>query len=161
LFVPTVVGCADANSSDGVQLGKRVPPFTLKTSTNEKLTDRSLQGQVVLLNFWSTTCGPCVKEIPELQKLEDASHATIVGIALEGTGWQTVKPFLQRHRITFRVALGDEDLFDRFGGVGIPYSLLLDPAMRVVKIYRGPVTYEALEADIQSLKAGLQVEENR
>src|SRR5262249_49428373 len=76
------------------------------------------------------------------------------GIALEGTDWQPVKSFLKRHHITYRVALGDENLFDRFGGVGIPYSLLLDRSMRGGKVYRGPVDREVLENGIRALGAG-------
>jgi thiol-disulfide isomerase/thioredoxin len=146
-------GCG-GGKSEGVKVGSRVPSFSLTTSANEKLTDRSLQGRVVLLNFWSTSCEPCVKEIPELQKLEESDRATVVGIALEDAGWQAVKPFLERHHVTYRVALGDEDLFGRFGGIGIPYSLLLDRSMRVVKIYRGPVTRDALLTDIAALTPG-------
>jgi thiol-disulfide isomerase/thioredoxin len=147
-------GCGDDKGPDHVTMGGRVPRFSLTTAANEKLTDRSLEGRIVFLNFWSTSCGPCIKEIPELQKLEESDKATVVGIAVEGTGWQTVKPFLKRHNVTYRVALGDEDLFERFGGVGIPYSLLLDRSMRVVKVYRGPVTREELEKDIRSMEAG-------
>src|SRR5262249_44788556 len=142
-------GCARDGGEEGVAVGRRVPSFSLTTAANEHVTDRSLEGNVVLLTFWSTGCGPCVKEIPELQKLEESKKATVVGIALEGDGWQAVKPFLKRHHVTYRVALGDEELFGRFGGVGIPYSLLLDRSMRVVKVYRGPVAREALEEDIR------------
>jgi thiol-disulfide isomerase/thioredoxin len=154
-FTLAGAGCADAGGSEGVKVGRRVPAFSLVTSANEKVTDSSLEGRFVLLNFWSTSCGPCREEMPDLQKLEESARATVVGIALDGGGWQAVKPFLERHGITYRVALGDEDLFERFGGVGIPYSLLLDRSMRVVKVYRGSVTREALEKDIRSLGGGV------
>jgi thiol-disulfide isomerase/thioredoxin len=147
-------GCGDQKGSARVTVGSRVPGFSLTTATNEKVTDHSLEGRIVLLNFWSTSCVPCIKEMPDLQQLEESNKATVVGIALEGTDWQPVKSFLKRHQITYRVALGDEDLFDRFGGVGIPYSLLLDRSMRVVKVYRGPVTREVLENDIRALESG-------
>jgi thiol-disulfide isomerase/thioredoxin len=147
-------GCGGAKVAEPVTVGSRVPGFSLTTTTSEKVTDHSLEGRIVLLNFWSTSCVPCIKEMPDLQQLEESNKATVIGIALEGADWQPVKSFLKRHQITYRVALGDENLFDRFGGVGIPYSLLLDRSMRVVKVYRGPVTREALENDIRALEAG-------
>src|SRR2546423_1334238 len=119
-------GCGDPKGSAGVTVGSRGPTFSLTTATNEKVTDQSPEGRIVLLNFWNTSCSPCIKEIPDLQQLEESNKATVIGIALEGTDWQPVKSFLKRHPITYRIALGNEDLFDRFGGVGIPYSLLLD-----------------------------------
>jgi thiol-disulfide isomerase/thioredoxin len=151
-------GCGDQKGVGRVTVGSRVPGFSLTTATNEKVTDRSLEGRVVLLNFWSTSCVSCIKEMPDLQQLEESNKATVVGIALEGADWQPVKSFLKRHPVTYRVALGDEDLFERFGGVAIPYSLLLDRSMRVVKVYRGPVTQDVLANDIQALEAGRERE---
>jgi thiol-disulfide isomerase/thioredoxin len=148
------VGCAGERGAEGVKVGSRVPSFSLTTATRETITDRSLEGRVVLLHFWSPGCGPCVREMPDLQKLEESEAATVVGVALEESGWRSVKPFLKRHHVTYRVALGDEEMFDRFGGIGIPYSLLLDRSMRVVKVYRGPVTREALEEDIRAIGSG-------
>ena len=52
------------------------------------------------------------------------------------------------------VALGDEALFEKFGGVGIPYTVVLDRSQRVVKVYRGAVTREALESDIRAIGPG-------
>jgi thiol-disulfide isomerase/thioredoxin len=147
-------GCVEEKGAEGVKVGGRAPSFSLTTATDETVTDRSLEGRIVLLNFWSTGCGPCAGEMPDLQALEDSNKATVVGIALDEDGWQAVKPFLKSRHITYRVALGDEDLFERCGGVGIPYSLLLDRSMRVVKVYRGAVTRETLEQDIRAIKTG-------
>ena len=148
-------GCVGDVAPDGVQVGGRVPSFAVRTAANENVTDTSLRGRIVVLNFWSTTCAPCVRELPELQQVEDSSEATVVGIALDEGGWEAVRPFVERHHITYRVALGDEALFERFGGVGIPYTVVLDRSQRVVKVYRGPVTREALENDIRAIGAGV------
>jgi hypothetical protein len=78
----------------------------------------------------------------------------VIGIALDDEGWKVVKPFLERHRLTYRVALGDESLFQRFDGSSIPYTLVLDRSQRVVKVYRKPVTSEMLETDIRSITEG-------
>jgi cytochrome c biogenesis protein CcmG/thiol:disulfide interchange protein DsbE len=140
--------------SEGIRVGSRVPSFSLKTSTSESVTNRTLEGQIVILNFWSTTCRSCVTEIPEFQQVEESAKATVIGIALDDDGWKTVKPFLDRHQITYRVALGDESLFQRFDGSSIPYTLVLDRSQRVVKVYRKPVTREMLENDIRSIAEG-------
>jgi len=58
------------------KLGKPAPDFTLtvldgpgKTKT---ITKAELAGKVVLIDFWATWCGPCLKELPEIQKLVEA-----------------------------------------------------------------------------------------
>ena len=76
----------------------------------------------------------------------------MVGIALDENGLETVKPFVDAHKINYTVAVGTQDLFQQFNGVGIPYTLVLDPSQRIVKIYRGPTNRESLEADLKTIK---------
>jgi hypothetical protein len=64
---------------------------------------------------------------------------------------ETVKPFVDAHKINYTVAVGTQDLFQQFNGVGIPYTLVLDPSQRIVKIYRGPTNRESLEADLKTI----------
>jgi hypothetical protein len=52
------------------------------------------------------------------------------------------------------VLVGNEEVFQRFNGLGIPYTLLLDPSQRIVKIYRGPTTMAALEQDLKAIGQG-------
>jgi peroxiredoxin len=145
------LGCAAEGGPEGIKVGSRVPDFSVKTADNETVTRRSLEGQIVILNFWSTSCAPCVREMPELQEVQKSSQATVIGIALDAGGWRTVKPFINRHSVSYRIALGDEELFQRFDGIGVPYTLLLDRSQRIVRIYRGPVTREILDKDIRSI----------
>jgi hypothetical protein len=94
-------------------------------------------------------------EIPELKDLAANSKVKIVGIALDEKGLETVKPFAEAHRINYTVAVGDQDMFQQFNGVGIPYTLVLDPSQRIVKIYRGPTNRESLEADLKTIQQNL------
>ena len=49
-----------------VVVGQAAPPFSARTFTNEKVTLDQLKGQVVIVNFWATWCGPCKIELPLL-----------------------------------------------------------------------------------------------
>lgn len=118
------------------------------------MTNSSLEGDIVVLNFWATWCAPCLKEIPDLNEVAANSKAKVVGIALDEDGMKAVKPFVDRFRINYTVLLGDQDLFQRFNGFGIPYTLVLDRSQRVVKIYRGPTTRELLEQDLKAISQG-------
>lgn len=154
IFLSNCGGAADMDEGE-VAIGSRAPSFSLKSLDGTTVTSRSLEGNVVVLNFWATWCAPCAQEIPELKQVAASSGAKVIGIALDEDGPLTIKPFVERHGLgeikNFTVLLGDQDLFQRFNGLGIPYTLVLDRSQRVVKIYRGPVTREALEKDLSTI----------
>jgi len=145
-------GCGrGAEGSGSIALGNRAPEFSLKSLEGATVTSSSLEGDIVVLNFWATWCGPCMKEIPDLKEVAASSKAKVVGIALDEEGLKAVKPFVDRYGLNYTVLLGNQDLFQRFNGFGIPYTLVLDRSQRVVKIYRGPTTKEVLEQALMAI----------
>ena len=64
-----------------------VQDFTLQTPQGDSLKLSSLRGRVVVLNIWSTTCQPCLEEIPDLNSLHgflSPDGLTVVGLATDG-----------------------------------------------------------------------------
>lgn len=145
-------GSAQAVKPEDVIVGNTIPDFSVTSLEGKTINKDSLKGQVVVLNFWASWCTPCMAEIPELKELAASSNAKVVGIALDENGLATVKPFVEAHQINYTVALGSQELFQEFNGVGIPYTLVLDPSQQIVKIYRGPTSRESLEADLRTIK---------
>jgi thiol-disulfide isomerase/thioredoxin len=157
LLLLAVLGCGNF-AEKSPQVGGEAPRFSFTAADGSVVSNDTLRGHVVLLTFWSTTCVPCVREIPHLQKLEDAKLARVIGIALDPGGWKVVRPFIEKHRIGYPkqrigypIVIGDEEVFQRFEGYHLPHSLLLDRSHRVVKIYRGAVSHEVVERDIKAI----------
>ena len=148
-------GNAQATNPEDVVVGNTVPDFSVTSLEGNTINKDSLKGEVVVLNFWASWCTPCMAEIPELKELAANSKAKVIGIALDENGLETVKPFAEAHKINYTVAVGSQDLFQQFNGVGIPYTLVLDPTQRIVKIYRGPTDRESLEADLKTIQQKL------
>lgn len=148
-------GSAQAVNPEDVVVGKTIPDFSLTSLEGKTVNKNSLKGEVVVLNFWASWCTPCMSEIPELKELAANSKAKVVGIALDENGLETVKPFVEAHEINYTIAVGTQELFQQFNGVGIPYTLVLDPSQRIVKIYRGPTDRESLEADLKTINDSL------
>lgn len=152
-------GCAGGEEPGEVAVGRRPPSFSLTSLDGSTVTNRSLEGSVVVLNFWATWCATCASELPDLKQVAADSGAKVVGIALDEGGADTVKSFADSHGISeiknFTVLLGDQELFQRYDGAGIPYTLVLDRSQRIVKIYRGPVTKEMLEKDLKAAEQGV------
>ncbi len=87
--VDTLLGGAEEAPANNSKVGKPAPDFTLtlldgpgKTKT---ITKAELAGKVVVIDFWATWCGPCLMELPEIQKLIDSYANTkkdVVVVAL-------------------------------------------------------------------------------
>ncbi|MEO6364603.1 MAG: TlpA family protein disulfide reductase [Luteimonas sp.] len=101
-------------------------------------------GRPLLVNLWATWCGPCIREMPELQRFsveQAANGVQVVGIALDET--EAVRGFLARTRVTYPVLLdqpGPTDAGVRLGnpkGV-LPYSILISADGRLLKQRIGP-----------------------
>lgn len=153
----TAIGCSSAGDSpsENVVVGNNAPDFALTSLDGTTVKGQALKGYIVVLNFWATWCQPCMTEIPELKEFAATSGAKVIGIALDQEGRQAVEPFVAQHKINYTVLLGDEDVFQRFNGLGIPYTLVLDQSQRIVRIYRGPTTRESLEKDLKQIEQGI------
>lgn len=65
--------------------GRRAPDLSLDTLSGQKLTLSSLRGKVVLLDFWSSTCGACRAQMPELKALyEETKNLDVAFVGVNG-----------------------------------------------------------------------------
>lgn len=153
LTAAALSGCASAPSvkPEDVVVGGTIPDFTLTSLDGQKVSKASLKGEPVVLNFWASWCTNCRAEIPELKQVAAGNgvKARVIGIALDETGAETVKPFVESQGINYQVLIGDQETFQQFNGVAIPYTLVLDGSQRIVKIYRGHADREELEAALK------------
>ncbi len=141
--------CRDSGMPARLTIGDPLPGFSLPALDGSEVESGSLAGKMVVLNFWATWCQPCLREIPELQQLATDDRLEVVGIALDQEGAGVVQPFVQSHGMRYKILLGNQDIFQRMGGIAIPYTLVLDPALRIVNLYRGPATRDKILQDVE------------
>lgn len=144
-----LASCQPKGSHRGLRVGQTIPEFEIPSLQGGSVASSSYAGRPVVLNFWATWCRPCVKEIPTLKTLEKDSTAQVVTIALDAQGSEVVQPFVDKYDIDYTVLLGDHELFQRFGGWAIPYTLVLDASLEVVGLHRGYVSLRTLERDLR------------
>jgi thiol-disulfide isomerase/thioredoxin len=132
-----------------------MPSFELtELPENKDFRSESLQGKVVLVNFWATWCGPCVAEYPDLMKLHTAFKArgfTVIGLSMDQSKG-SVKTFMQKAGAVYPMLMATSSVSRDFhAGSGLPMSFLVDRQGRIVKKYYGPRSFEVFAKDIESL----------
>ncbi len=150
LLLLTACG-GDAGMPARLAIGDPLPEFSLPALDGSEVASASLAGQPVVLNFWATWCQPCLQEIPELKELAADERLEVVGIALDEEGQRAVQPFVQSHGMRYRILLGNQEVFSAMGGLAIPYTLVLDPSLRIVNLYRGPAKRADVERDLERI----------
>ena len=130
------------------------PSFELAPLDGQKLQLSTLRGQIVLVDFWATWCGPCRDEAPKLVELQHkyaARGLRVIGISMDDDA-APVRTFYAQHRLNYPVALGDAALAERFGRVlGMPAKFLIDRQGRIASKHAGAVDFGLLERELQEL----------
>jgi len=114
-------------------VGQTAPDFSLETLEGAELSLSSLRGQVVVLDFWATWCGPCVDSLPALTELHASLQdrpVRLLIVSLDDSE-QEVASFWKKHGLGLEVVLGDSDVASAYGVAGIPATVIIDPEGRV------------------------------
>jgi peroxiredoxin len=136
---------------------KIAPDFTLPDAAGKSVRLSEFRGQVVLLNFWATWCGPCKVEIPWFVEFEQAyrdAGFAVLGVSLDQDGWKTVQPYVAAKRVNYRVMVGGDEIVRMYGGLeSIPATLLIDRAGRIAVTHVGLVEKKTYEEELKALIA--------
>ncbi len=135
-------------------VGGPAPTFKLEAVDGQIVKMSDLKGQFVVLNFWSTWCVPCIKELPEFQKAHESLNpkVKIIGINLAESK-EKIGEFVQINRLSFPI------LLDGYGDVSQEYEVLHLPVTYFItpdgvireKIFGGGITQKMIEAKINQL----------
>lgn len=114
------------NNYLGRYLNQRIPDYVLKTIEGEEISLSKYYGKPTLINFWFTRCPPCIKEMPELNKLrrEHENEFNFVSITYEDK--ESVDNFLQKHEFIFDHIINAEKLIEDLDVEAFPLNLFID-----------------------------------
>jgi peroxiredoxin len=145
-----------AGPSCSAQAPKANMDFTLKDMHGKDVKLADLKGQVVLVNFWATWCGPCRLEIPwfvELQEKYRDKGFRVVGVSVDDPP-EALPPFAKQFKINYPLVVGQdrEDVQNAFGPIfAVPITVIVGRDGTVCVKHIGPVTKEQFESEIKSL----------
>lgn len=145
-----------------LRVGDTMPDFTLTDLRGELVSFSSLEGRVVVLNFWATWCPPCRREMPlldDIQKEYGPRGLTIVGVDLEESP-ETVRRYVESVGVTYPIWLDDpaqagtdrtRDLYTEIGGVGLPTTLFIGKDGVIQGSQVGELSRGVLQSRVEAL----------
>ena len=144
----------DSKCGNDPGVGEAAKPFTLKTPDGKEISLANYRGKVVLLNFWGTWCKPCLKELPEFDRLyrRYRKHGLVLIAIATDTEPEKVQEFATQRKLAAKLALGGEPLADQYESSNFPFSFVIDAKGQIRGSYRGykPECAGKLEQDIRT-----------
>lgn len=132
-------GPADEEAALALQ-GQQAPDFTLPGVDGKPVSLASLKGNVVLLDFWATWCGPCVMSLPQLDQLYQQKKDGNVKIFAVNAGEEKddVASFLKSKKLTLPVLLDTEQsVVEKYSIGAFPTTVIIGPDGVVRKVFIG------------------------
>ncbi len=124
-----------------VRVGEVLDPIVAEKLTGGAQPIGFATAPKTLLNFWTTTCASCVKEMPLLQSLHEQKDYRVVGVSLDPISLRDkVARFQKDRKLTFEMLILSEEAADRYFDLerlAIPVSMIVDREGRIERILQG------------------------
>ncbi len=138
--------CACTDSPGNGLLGNPAKDFTVKDS-DKTVSLHDFKGKVIVLNFWTTWCAPCIEEMPSLAQFQRklGPNAVVLAVSTDKSD-AAYHEFLLRHKIDF-LTVRDEaaDTAALYGTTGQPETFIIDRNFKVRRKLIGPQHWESSE----------------
>jgi peroxiredoxin len=120
--------------------GQSAPDFALKSATGDNLRLSEYRGEVVMINFWATWCGPCRQEMPHLEDLYNRYQRVgfnLLGVNIDDDSRRAMQ-MVKELGVTFPVLFDEKKEVSKLYSVeAMPVTLLLDRSGTVRHVHLG------------------------
>jgi cytochrome c biogenesis protein CcmG/thiol:disulfide interchange protein DsbE len=141
-------GNGDKPVRESPLVGREAPPFELELFGGGKATLSDFRGKTLLINFWASWCGPCVKEAPVLEEAWVRYRGR--GVAFIGVNvWDdkaSAEKYVKTHGGGFINGMDPKgQIAVSYGIAGVPETYFVDPSGVIVGKYAGPLTSQVID----------------
>lgn len=139
----------ETGGESSLALGKEAEAFKLPLLGGGEFDSQEEKGKIIVLDFWASWCGPCVKSLPGLIEAMSAfppDKVRFIGVN-QGEGGETVKRFLEARKLKLTVAMdGSQSVARQYGVDGIPHTVIIGPDGKIGWVKTGYSPEGAKEA---------------
>lgn len=117
------------------------PNDTFTTVKNKHTSLKDFKGKILVINFWSIHCAPCINEIPSFHALTKKYNKDLAVLAFTLDSKEEISNYLQKHEFNVEV-IADAKLFvQKYSlGSGLPFSILVDKTGKIIYVKSGGET---------------------
>ena len=136
---------------DGTQpagVGDQAPDVQLALLDGDATRLSAFEGRPVVLNFWSSTCVPCLKEMPDLQAVwtDHGGDVAVVGVDVTDTEADG-RAMVDKTGVTYPNGRDPgAEVFAAFGGTALPRTVFIDPKGTIVEVHNGALSADEVDA---------------
>ena len=132
------------------------PDFSLKDLSGKTVTLSELKGKKVYINFWTTWCGYCDQEMPDIEKIHNefkGQNLVILAIDVAESDY-VVKKYIKEKNLNFTVLLDKDGKVSSnlYKASGYPTSVFINEDGTINNTIEGMMTYEGMKSEIEKLK---------
>ena len=132
-----------------IRVGDRLPRFREKDMEGRIWTNKNMAGKVMVLNVWSTSCGPCLREMPIISKWrQECPDAQFFSATYETA--EVARPVVEKRGFTFHHWVEAKDI-SQWAANGLPLTLLVDKQGIVRRVETGTSMRQRVEL-LETLK---------
>ena len=147
----TITGCFDGEAKE------KATNFILTDIDGNNFTLSDYLGEVVLINFFATWCGPCKEEMPEFVSVYEKYGNEIIMISIDTDVTESkedVREFKQGYNAEWIFALDtiEEYVMGKYGVIGLPTTFIVDTKGYISYSHFGPVEENEVLEEIEKAR---------
>ena len=149
------LGCfeVDKGRIDGPR--PEAPGFVLPTLKGGEIALGAQLGKIVIVDFWATWCAPCEVQMPVLDGLWQERRddgIEVVGVSVDTRPPAEVEAWIAERGFRYPIAFGDQELAMRYGAIGFPTLVVIDPQGGIHTRHTGVLSRPELDEILESIR---------
>lgn len=141
----------DVTVSGAAALGEPAPDVAMTDFEGERFNLSDYEGKPVVMNFWASWCPNCVAEMPDFERVHQSAAGEIVFLGInQSDDRPSAEDLAHETGVTYRLAADPQgEIFQAFGGAGMPTTVFIDPSGNVVDVVVGQLSQDTLTGYIE------------
>jgi peroxiredoxin len=130
------------DGTTAAQVGDAAPDVTLDLLDGDSTRLSAFKGRPVVLNFWSSTCVPCLKEMPDIEQVWKSHDGKVAVVGVDVTDTEAAgRQMVAKTGVTYPNGRDPgADVFAAFSGTALPRTVFIDADGTIVAVHNGALT---------------------